>query len=144
MKNESFLVICCLAVLLLCLARGGVRAEPPRRFTCLQIAVTESVYTTTAFSNHTQIAWAWWAGSTNYANLWAGWDGGFRSIAQTNVTVWLYRNSIKNIKADLLNTTTPMVCSNLVAKIKNNPQIKVGISRTPDADLISWGIERKP
>lgn len=141
MKETILIIACVLAILVGVLC---AKAESPRQFTYLQVAVTQSVYENSAFSNKWNTAWIWLTGNTNTTEHWQGWDSSYRAIANTNITVYVYRNSLKNIKADLINTVTPAVRTNMIAKVKEHPQVEASINRTPDSSLAGWGIERKP
>lgn len=142
MKQCMTVFLGVLAVMVLSVGLAG--AEPEQDHTYLQIAVSENVWVLPAFSNKWTEAYVWLTGETNSTIQWAGWDDAYRAVAATNITVYVYRNSLKNIKADLINTMTPTVRSNLVAKIKQQAQVKASITRTPDSDLAAWGVERKP
>ena len=114
------------------------------KFTSLQIAVTETVYNNATFREKLESAWTWLTGSSDYTNLWAGWNSNYRVVASPSITVYVYRNSLKNIKGDLLRTMTPTAISNLIAKVKEHPQVEASVNKTPDASLAAWGVEAKP
>lgn len=141
MKENLLILFVLLAIIAGAILAG---AEPPRQHTYLQIAVSENVWVLPGFSNKWTEAYEWLTGETNSTMQWAGWNSNYRAVAATNVTVYVYRNSLKNIKADLVNTVTPTVRSNLVAKIKAQPQVEASVNRTPDASLEAWGVEPKP
>ena len=122
------------------------RAETPRKFTYLQIACSQATYENPIFTNKMNTAWHHLTGDTNdvATELWAGWANNYRRVSDTNITCFVYRNSLKNILGDRIDTTTPDVVSNVVAHIEAMPQTRGAITRTPGAALAAWGIEAKP
>ena len=133
-----------IAILAIILGAFLARTESPRKFAYLQIACSEDVYTSPVFTQRMETAYTYITDSTNYEPFWDRWTGGFRHTIQTNVTVYVYRQSLKNIKKELLNTMTPDQIEKVVAKIKLMPQTEAGCNRTPNDDLEDWNIERKP
>jgi hypothetical protein len=142
-KTNIFLAMALGAIIAGAILAG---AEPPRKFTYLQIACSQATYENPIFTNKMNTAWYHLTGDTNGVarELWAGWSSNFRRVADTNVTCFVYRNSLKNILGDRIDTTTPEVVSNVVAHIEAMPQTRGAVTRTPDAALAAWGIERKP
>ena len=144
MKAETTVISLAVAAIIGGFLLAGARAEEPRRFTYLQIAVSESIYENPAFTNKLDDLWTWLTGSADTTPIHQGWANGYRHTVATNVTVYVYRNSLKNIKADLTRTVSPSVMSNIVARINSYPQAKCAVTRTPDAALASWNVEPKP
>ena len=105
----------------------------------LQITVPATNWTDAAFSNACESGWQQLTGSTNYTDLWVGWSTNYCLVADTNVVIYLYRNSAYNITGSY--EVDAAIISNTISAITNYTNSHAGINTTPFADLITWGIE---
>ena len=116
--------------------------------TCIVIAMTESLYNQpNVQTNLTKVLcelYNWTEPTTNqeaYAMI--GWDSSWCYAPNTNVTIYVYCQWVKNFRRDLLNTLTPAEIQRYKTWIKNQPQIEADITRMPLTSLESWGVVRK-
>jgi len=106
-----------------------------------QITVPETGWTDSDFSNKCEAAWVILTGSTDYENLWAGWATDYCLSTNTNTTIYLYRNSIKNILGE--NVLEEGSRTQVVNKVTEYTNSHSGINTTPAFDLTTWGIQHK-
>lgn len=137
----------CLIIILLTLLAHSAKAEDDTSY--LVVAMTENLYTNPTVRLKGYQAYEWWTQDAARTNeFWEEkeWSGGFMYGANTNITIYVYCESFRNIQKDQWNgaRTLPDVLTNLVAKIKSNPQIEAGPTTRPLALLKKWNVYKKP
>lgn len=73
-----------------------------------------------------------------------GWSSGYRVIANPDVTVYIFCDSVQNLGGDLKDTFTEAYRDTLVGRVKADPQISAGFTRDVRSIIASWGVEPKP
>jgi len=73
-----------------------------------------------------------------------GVNSNYMAVVNTNITVCEYLVTVKQCKKELQQTLTTDEMTKIKNKIKNDPQIKAAINRTPAANRVEWGITNKP
>ncbi len=118
------------------------------RLITLQLALTEALYTDpTVIDRGQEMLLDLWGKEDTPGNrswVWTGWNGNYRVIANPNITVYVYRATIKQMKQELVNTMTSEEMARYKAWFQQEPQAKASINRTPDDSLAAWGVEHKP
>jgi len=87
-----------------------------------------------------------WDDPTPAQETWAftGWNSLFCSEANTNITVAVYRQSVRNLKKDMINTLTQADKLAYLVRLKNGDAlIKGSCNTTPDESLEQWGVIKK-
>lgn len=116
-------------------------------FMVMQLALTESLYTNTTIiaNGQAMLLELWGRADTpeNRAWVWNGWNGNYCVSASTNITVYVYRATVQQMKLELKNTLTPAEMTRYKNWFQSEPQAKASINRTPAASLANWGVEKK-